>query len=166
MRLFYGSHLEWTLDALWQSPVNKGPKQQSDGLLNVLSAQPAPLPLHQQAQDVESHVSQRSFIWRSSYNLRDKKVLIERFSWQAPETQKVRIWEQTPWIVSNKSVGVVPSVPHTLLKTAIMWLEQDCAASFQSEFHSTIHFKLPTLQGNKKPRRHNTWDCNTSTYYH
>lgn len=75
------------LDALWQSPVNKGPKQQSDGLLDVLSAQPAPLPLHQQAQDVESHISQRSFIWRS-YNLREKKVLIAQFSWEAPETQK------------------------------------------------------------------------------
>lgn len=161
------------LDALWQSPVNKGPKQQSDGLLDVLSAQPAPLPLHQQAQDVESHISQRSFIWRS-YNLREKMVLIAQFSWEAPETQKWgggglhpgRIWEQTSWIILNKSVGVVPSVPHTLLKTAIMWLEQDCAASVQSEFHSTTHFKLPTLQGNRKPRRHNTWDCDTSTDYH
>lgn len=41
------------------SPVNKGPKQQPDGPLNVFSAQPAPLLLHQQAQDVQSHLCQR-----------------------------------------------------------------------------------------------------------
>lgn len=42
-----------------QSPVNKGPKQQPDGPLNVFSAQPAPLLLHQQTQDVQSHLRQR-----------------------------------------------------------------------------------------------------------
>lgn len=40
------------------SPVDKSSKEQSDGLLHVLSAQPAPLFLHQQAQDVQDHLSQ------------------------------------------------------------------------------------------------------------
>lgn len=56
-----------------KSPVNKGPEQQPDGLLNVFSAQPAPLPLHQQAQDVKSHISQCSFSC-CTYNMRDKQM--------------------------------------------------------------------------------------------
>lgn len=38
------------------SPLDEGAKKQPDGFLNVLSAQPAPLVLHQQTQDVQSNI--------------------------------------------------------------------------------------------------------------
>lgn len=37
-------------------PLNEGAKEQSDGLLYILSAQPTPLVLHQQTQDIQSYV--------------------------------------------------------------------------------------------------------------
>ncbi len=37
-------------------PLNEGAKEQSDGLLYVLSAQPTPLVLHQQTQNVQSNI--------------------------------------------------------------------------------------------------------------
>lgn len=37
-------------------PLNEGTKEQSDGFLYVLCAQPAPLILHQQTQNVQCHI--------------------------------------------------------------------------------------------------------------
>lgn len=47
------------LEHLLVSPVDESPKEQSDGALHVSGAQPAPLVPDQQAQDVQSHLSQR-----------------------------------------------------------------------------------------------------------
>lgn len=47
------------LKHLLGSPVEERSKQQSDGLLHVFGAQPAPLVPDQQAQDVQGHLSQR-----------------------------------------------------------------------------------------------------------
>lgn len=38
-------------------PLNEGPKEQPDAPLDVFSAQPTPLVLHQQTQDIQSQVS-------------------------------------------------------------------------------------------------------------
>ena len=47
-----------TLHRRWEKelPLDEGAKEQSDGLLNVLSAQPTPLVLHQQTQDVQNNI--------------------------------------------------------------------------------------------------------------
>lgn len=52
-------HTNSFLKYLLVSPVDESSKQQSDGLLHVFGAQPAPLVPDQQAQDVQSHLSQR-----------------------------------------------------------------------------------------------------------
>lgn len=39
-----------------KKPFNEGAKEKSDGLLDVLSAQPAPVILHQQAQYIQCNI--------------------------------------------------------------------------------------------------------------
>lgn len=45
-------------DSIQLLPLNEGTKEESDGFLDVLCAQPAPLVLHQQTQDVQGDVCQ------------------------------------------------------------------------------------------------------------
>lgn len=52
-------------------PLNKSPKEKSDGFLNVLSTQPAPLVLHEQTQDVQSNIC-HSCVYRT-----DRKSIIQ-----------------------------------------------------------------------------------------
>lgn len=61
---------------LSMSPVDKGPKQQPDDPLNVFSAQPAPLLLHQQTQDVQCDLGQRHLRCCCAHDMQDTDRLL------------------------------------------------------------------------------------------
>ena len=52
-------------------PLDEGSEEQTDGLLDVLGAQPAPLVPHQQAQDVQGHIC-HGCVWNTRTHTQHK----------------------------------------------------------------------------------------------